>query len=486
MNLAPDLLTAVSLTHPTRDDQDGTVRDAGYRPPVARRLVFDVSTIMGRSSVGLTGIDRVVLETALAFIASDGDSVTFCRFDRPSGTYQTVSPDTIAQIETTVRAEGSASRDERAVLVPKDIRRSRRTRALLAPSTRLATRKLLQARPHVRLALGHGRRTASEMVAALRALRRDLAGTKRRNEAYCCSEGWKFDTVYCSLGMDFAYNDLDYLGVQRARRGFRVSIMIHDLIPAVAPQFSTIDLTDYFEALFRVCDLFWVISDFTQDDLLRFAQGRGLSTPQLVKVPLGSAVVDTKARPPADAPDPSRSFVLCVGTITYRKNHHLLLDVWQHLMADLGAENTPLLVIAGARGTVSAETLSRLDRDPVLRRVVTHIEGASDAEIAWLYQNCRFTVYPSLYEGWGIPVTESHDFGKVCIASDRTSLPEAGRGLSLHLDPVDRAAWRRHIEMLWFDAAFREQQESRIAQQHRRVTAAATAQTILDSLAPAR
>jgi len=55
---------------------------------------------------------------------------------------------------------------------------------------------------------------------------------------------------------------------------------------------------------------------------------------------------------------------------------------------------------------------------------------------------------PSLYEGWGLPVAESLLHGKLCLASNAASLPEAGQGLARHLDPNNLEAWRREIVAL--------------------------------------
>ena len=54
------------------------------------------------------------------------------------------------------------------------------------------------------------------------------------------------------------------------------------------------------------------------------------------------------------------------------------------------------------------------------------LEGTSDPDLAALYRRCLFTVYPSLYEGWGLPVTESLCYGKTPLLSRVASLPEAG------------------------------------------------------------
>lgn len=83
-----------------------------------------------------------------------------------------------------------------------------------------------------------------------------------------------------------------------------------------------------------------------------------------------------------------------------------------------------------------------------LRQKAGDIEGVlffynvGDEELAWLYENCLFTVFPSEAEGWGLPISEALDRGKYCLASDNTSLKEAGEGLVFHASLQDRQAWK--------------------------------------------
>ncbi len=62
-----------------------------------------------------------------------------------------------------------------------------------------------------------------------------------------------------------------------------------------------------------------------------------------------------------------------------------------------------------------------------------------DSDLAALYQGALFTVYPSLTEGWGLPVQESLAFGVPCIASKAGAIPEVGRDLAVYVDPTDDA-----------------------------------------------
>ncbi len=68
-----------------------------------------------------------------------------------------------------------------------------------------------------------------------------------------------------------------------------------------------------------------------------------------------------------------------------------------------------------------------------------------DEELSLLYEKSYFTVYPSWYEGWGLPVAESLAHGKFCLAANGTSLREAGGEFAEYLDPYDIPAWSERL-----------------------------------------
>ncbi len=442
-----------------------------------RALVFDVSTLVARSSIRPTGIDRVQLETALELIELAPDRVMFCAYNPVERVYDRVSQEVVSRMASRMRGRPLTG----ASTGSNDLRKGSRLASQLKHFIDTRIEGLPRTRAHVRLTLGYSRRAALEAAKSLTAYRADRLARKRRLNSGCFSSQWGQDTMYCSLGMDFSHNDLSYLRIQREARGFRVAIMVYDLIPVVAPQYATIDLGEYFSNLVDVCDITLVISDATSEDLQRFVDVHGYQRPISVKVPLGSALLALEPVQPSELADLdlNEGFVLAVGTVTLRKNYHLLLDVWKLLIAEYGPNSSPRLIVAGHTGSLSDGEISRMHRDPDLRGVVTHLDRASDSEIAWLYANCTFTVYPSLYEGWGLPVTESLDFGKVCLASDRTSLPEAGGGLAVHLDGVDRIAWHHAIVEYWTNHQLRQKREQEIVSQHVLRTGRDTALAVL-------
>jgi len=132
-------------------------------------------------------------------------------------------------------------------------------------------------------------------------------------------------------------------------------------------------------------------------------------------------------------------YVLCVGTMEVRKNGVALLDAWVALSDVLGGR-LPRLVFAGRTGWHIEAFQTRLASNESLARTVRIVESPSDEELAYLYQNSQFTVYPSLYEGWGLPVGEAAWFGKYCISSNTSSLPEVCGDLIDYVDPADQTA----------------------------------------------
>jgi len=184
---------------------------------------------------------------------------------------------------------------------------------------------------------------------------------------------------------------------------------------------------------------FLCVSDQTEADLREVLPAAGTSIPTRV-TPLAhefagdaadDAAVGSAVRAIAEAP-----FVLCVGTIEVRKNAYALVQAWDRLRSELGA-GMPRLVLAGQRGWRTEDLFDLLARTGNLGGTVIVAETPTDAELAFLYRHCLFTVFPSLYEGWGLPIGESLWFGKFCIASKTSSMPQVGGDLADYVDPDD-------------------------------------------------
>jgi glycosyltransferase involved in cell wall biosynthesis len=134
-----------------------------------------------------------------------------------------------------------------------------------------------------------------------------------------------------------------------------------------------------------------------------------------------------------------RPYALFVGTVESRKNHILALRAWQRLMDD-GADELPDLVCIGRLGWHADEFLREyVTTNGLGGRVSVLTSSVPDADLARFYAHADFTVYPSRYEGWGLPVSESLAFGRLPVVAHNSSLPEAGRDLAAYFrtDDVD-------------------------------------------------
>ena len=436
------------------------------------KLVFDVTTLLRSSARRPSGIQRVQLEAACMLARLPSADVAFCAFDPGRGIYESVDASTVLEAATRMRGHPHSP-------VPPTLRHLLRGRVEQAAARALATSPA--ALRHLRRSASHARRAVVEAHEVAAALRRE----HRRDATVCFSQTWSGETTYCSVGVDWIYGDLEYLAERRQQVGFRTVLAVYDLTPAEMPQYHSVDPVPDFAQTLRTADVLLVVSKSTAEDLRTFARRRELTVPPLVHLPLGSALVEETptvpgAMRPSDGQEPER-FVLCVGTIEPRKNHPLILDVWEMLLTEQSPDAVPILVVAGRRGWLATETMSRLTRTPGFGGVLQFLEQPSDGELAWLYRNCAFTVYPALYEGWGLPVSESLDFGKLCLTSNRSSLPEAGEGLTDLLDPFDRLLWRDHIMSYWNDPDLLRAREREIERLHRHVSPDETARAVLEA-----
>ncbi|HJU19187.1 MAG TPA: tetratricopeptide repeat protein [Stellaceae bacterium] len=267
------------------------------------------------------------------------------------------------------------------------------------------------------------------------------------------------------------------------RYGVRYIPFVHDCIPVLAPQHCTKALTQDFISwligVFFHADGFLVNSQATAIDLANAARLLGHPAPR-------PTVVRLDARPSSVPRDPGTlgngegllkrygldrsAFVLFVSTIESRKNHLLAFDAWLALIRKRGLRKTPILVCVGNPGWLVEPAMARLAANPPLRRKVLILSKVSDADLAALYRRSLFTLYPSAYEGWGLPVTESLCHGKVPLITRVSSLPEAGGDFAEYFDLGSADDLLEKLERLIDDNAYRTTREQEI-QQHFRARA---------------
>ena len=106
-------------------------------------------------------------------------------------------------------------------------------------------------------------------------------------------------------------------------------------------------------------------------------------------------------------------------------------------------------------------TQERLDASEILKKSVVLLTEVADPELAALYDQCLFTIYPSHYEGWGLPVTEALACGTPVITTTESSLPEAAGEAGLCLPPLDIPGWTAALARAIHDPEWRRDRGTR-------------------------
>jgi glycosyltransferase involved in cell wall biosynthesis len=182
-------------------------------------------------------------------------------------------------------------------------------------------------------------------------------------------------------------------------------------------------------------------SQDTLDALATFSNVHHLGLPPLLVAPLGTDLPAITDAPPVPGERPT--FVV-IGTIEGRKNHLLLLQLWTRLVATFGA-NAPRLLIIGQRGWECEQAVDLLERCEALRDAVVEVGRCSDAELHAFLRGARALLFPTLVEGYGLPLVEALSAGTPVIASDIAVFHEIGQEVPDFIDPLDGPAWLRAI-----------------------------------------
>ncbi len=263
------------------------------------------------------------------------------------------------------------------------------------------------------------------------------------------------DTIFIPWGEWWDENFIKKLQAAQAA-GARLAPVIHDVGPMVQPQFSghsTDSLSDYCRRIVPIADLVLAVSQNTKRDLGTWLKQNKLAVPKIEVFREGDDFTVTSSRPPAD-PTFEHSglkgadFILCVGTIEIKKNHQLLYYTYK-LAAQRGIK-LPKLVIVGRPGWQTEGLIELIQKDPGVNKDILLLTSTDDEELAWLYDNCLFTIFPSFYEGWGIPIAESVARGVPCLCSNTSSMVEIAEGIVEHFSPASSDECLSAIER-WLD-----------------------------------
>ncbi|WP_175500609.1 glycosyltransferase [Litoreibacter janthinus] len=246
--------------------------------------------------------------------------------------------------------------------------------------------------------------------------------------------------IYLNIGHS-NLSETTLFGIRKA--GLKVATLIHDMIPLDFPQFQRDGTVPQFEKKMRIAagnsDLIIANSADTSARVRHYFRQWG-GKPQSVNALLG--VPDLSM--PIDRSGLNRAYFVTIGTIEPRKNHALLLDVWDELQAELPTEQMPALHIVGHRGWKNEDVFRRLDELKGSQHVIEHSD-MNDEALTELLAGSHGLVFPSFAEGFGLPSIEAAQLGISVICGDLAIHHEILGDYPVYVDLQDRYLWKKTI-----------------------------------------
>lgn len=279
--------------------------------------------------------------------------------------------------------------------------------------------------------------------------------------------GLAADWFHCSSLFE-GFGDSAVTGLREISRHTRVSVTFYDAIPMVYPDAYLARAPRFAEYYLRLAaqlplaHCVFAISDSACRDACTYM---GVARERLINISSG---VEASFSPDPTCPQPALAdCILYTGGGDERKNLHRLLEAYASLDGALRARHP--LVLAGRLSAPDRQMLERKQKRLALSEQEVRFTGyISDEALITLYRHCRLFVFPSSYEGFGLPPLEAIRCGAVTIAGDSSSLREVVTPEEARFDPGDYRAIAAAMTRGLTDEAFRaslQRHQARHAQQ---------------------
>jgi glycosyltransferase involved in cell wall biosynthesis len=446
------------------------------------RLVFDVSTL-ARSRGQAVGIVRVVRELA-RWARGNRDDTLFVIFDRQRSLFREVAPGHLDAILAGNELVDTSAQPSGATVA--DAGRSPGPVARLRPWLRNPRRQAVVALERLRLGRGGDGALAERMISLVASakLKAELAGGDGRRRTllpFDVAVGepavLRGDQLLLCAGSDWTEDVVDHVERRKAEAGFGLAFVSYDPIPLLFPEFYWAPTAEGFRRFFHrivpMADIVIVTARQVAADIARYCDEHALRVPEMRAFRPGCDLAGLQPAGDTKLPAglvPGR-YACFVSTIEPRKGHRLLLSTWRRLRAaGIPQAQDFKLVLVGRRGWLVDDLVRDIETDPDFGNNLLVLSDVSDGELAALYRNAAFGLYPSLYEGYGLPVVEMFQNGKAVIASSGGALKEVVGGFSPCLDPRDEEAWFATMRDWILDPAARAPYEAAIAERFRHPT----------------
>jgi glycosyltransferase involved in cell wall biosynthesis len=166
-----------------------------------------------------------------------------------------------------------------------------------------------------------------------------------------------------------------------------------------------------------------------------------------------------------------KRYAIFVSTIEPRKNHRTIYNAWARCIEQgLIDPETCRLVFVGRVGWAIDDLLLEMETNPLTENTIVRLTDLADADLAGLYRDAEFGLFPSFYEGYGLPVAELLNHGKACLSSRSGSLEEVGGQAVDYIDPLDVLGWAEALARMFNDPEARAALEARVAEHYRPIT----------------
>ena len=224
-------------------------------------------------------------------------------------------------------------------------------------------------------------------------------------------------------------------------------VMIHDTIPIDHPEFQTeASRAKFVERLTTVINFanqIIVPSDVVRENVEKRMVGTGHRVPVTVS-PIGVDIGPI----PLDPEKSARPYFVVLGTIEPRKNHKLLLDIWERMHRKMDENRIPELRIIGARGWGNEDVFDILDNSSIVGRTVFELGPLPENEMRKQLAGATGLLFPSHAEGYGLPPFEAATFGVPSIVSPLRPTEIHLGDMAIYADPSDMYQWFEAIREL--------------------------------------
>jgi glycosyltransferase involved in cell wall biosynthesis len=445
-----------------------------------RKIFFDISTsyYWKGEDVGIVRTEKAIAKTLLNNMP---ERIVFCLFSKERNNFTALSRNEVSQILT----NKVVCIDETITKYTPLPLKASLLNIISHPILKNIFKKIIPSSYHSTCVMFYN--SFLNFIYAIKCIRSQNRTNKQvRKNIKLAREMFSPNDVYISLGLDWDKGNLTEVYNLVKDVGIKTVLFCYDLIPYKFPQFTppnySFKMARYFTDMLWCSNYIICISESSKNDLLEYAKTVSAPLPSLKIINIGCDLLTKNIKKvgfTGRSLIKNKDFILTVSTIEPRKNHATLYNVWQKLYK-YDSKNCPILVITGRNGWLCNELQHMIREDTKLNKHIIIVNDANDSDLEWLYKNCLFTVFPSFYEGWGIPVAESLYYGKYCITSNTSSLPEVSQNLTKMLDPLDIYSWYESIKDLLENRSKLKSLEDNIKKNYKPITLNIMALNFLD------